>query len=46
MATGNGNVTYCDRNNKYQAALVINLAGRVVYTDSPTREGGGAYTCE
>ncbi|AJI48116.1 GspH/FimT family pseudopilin [Francisella philomiragia] len=46
MATGNGNVTYCDRNNKYQAALVINLVGRVVYTDSPTREGGGAYTCE
>ncbi|WP_432773608.1 type II secretion system protein [Francisella salimarina] len=46
MATGNGNITYCDRNNNYQAALVINLVGRVVYTDSPTRDGGGAFTCE
>ncbi|MBK2106979.1 GspH/FimT family pseudopilin [Francisella philomiragia] len=38
MATGNGNITYCDRNNNYQAALVINLVGRVIYTDSPTRD--------
>ncbi|AEB28470.1 pilus assembly FimT family protein [Francisella hispaniensis] len=46
MATGNGNITYCDRSNKYQAALVINLVGRVVYTDSPTKDSGGLYTCE
>ncbi|MED7819582.1 MULTISPECIES: GspH/FimT family pseudopilin [unclassified Francisella] len=46
MATGNGNITYCDRSNKYQAALIINLVGRVVYTDSKTKDGGGVYTCE
>ncbi|QIW10244.1 GspH/FimT family pseudopilin [Francisella sp. LA112445] len=45
MATGNGNITYCDKSNKYQAALVINLVGRVVYTDSHTKDGGGLYTC-
>ena len=46
MATGNGNITYCDKSNKYQAALITNLVGRVVYTDSPTKDGGGLYTCE
>lgn len=46
MATGNGNITYCDKSNKYQAALVTNLVGRLVYTDSPTKDGGGSYTCE
>lgn len=46
MATGNGNITYCDKSNQYQAALVINLVGRVIYTDSPTKDGGGLYTCE
>ncbi|AIT10124.1 type IV pili fiber building block protein [Candidatus Francisella endociliophora] len=46
MATGNGNITYCDRTNQYQAALITNLVGRVIYTDSPTRDGGGSYTCE
>ena len=46
MATGNGNITYCDKSNKYQAALIINLVGRVVYTGSQTKEGGGLYTCE
>lgn len=29
MATGNGNITYCDKSNKYQAALITNLVGRV-----------------
>ena len=46
METGNGNITYCDKSNKYQAALITNLVGRVVYTDSPTRDDGGLYTCE
>ncbi|ASG68010.1 type IV pili fiber building block protein [Francisella halioticida] len=46
MATGNGNITYCDRTNKYQAALIINLVGRVIYTDSQAKESGGLYTCE
>lgn len=46
MATGNGNITYCDRSNKYQAALITNLVGRVVYTDSPTKDGGEAYNCQ
>lgn len=45
MATGSGNITYCDRDNNYQAALVINIVGRVIYTDSPTRDGT-TYTCE
>ncbi|MDE4988450.1 type IV pili fiber building block protein, partial [Francisella tularensis subsp. holarctica] len=44
MATGNGNITYCDKSNKYQSALITNLVGRVVYTDSPTKDGGGLYT--
>lgn len=42
----NGNITYCDKSNKYQAALITNLVGRVVYTDSHTKDGGGLYTCE
>ncbi|AJC49244.1 prepilin-type N-terminal cleavage/methylation domain-containing protein [Allofrancisella guangzhouensis] len=45
MATGNGNITYCDRSSEYRAALVLNIVGRVVYTDSPTKSGGGLYTC-
>ena len=46
MATGNGNITYCDKTNKYQAALIINLVGRVIYTDRVTKENGNPYTCE
>ena len=46
MATGNGNIVYCDKTNKYQAALITNLVGRVIYTDSPTKSSGGSYACE
>ena len=47
MATGNGNIVYCDKTNTYQAALIINLVGRVVYTDSPTKSGTNTpYLCE
>ena len=47
MATGNGNITYCDKTNTYQAALVTNLVGRVRYTDSPTKDGTtNLYKCE
>ena len=41
MVNGNGNITYCDRNNKFQAALVTNIVGRVRYTTDQ-----GSYTCE
>ncbi len=40
MATGNGNITYCDKSNKFQVALVTNLVGRVRYTDQQ-----GSYSC-
>ena len=47
MATGNGNITYCDKTNTYQAALITNLVGRVIYTDSPTKAGtNDLYKCE
>ena len=46
MATGNGNITYCDKTKTYQAALVTNLVGRVIYTDSPTKSGtNNLYEC-
>lgn len=47
MATGNGNIVYCDKTNSYQAALVANLVGRVRYTDdNPTKSNGDkTYTC-
>lgn len=45
MATGNGNMVYCDKDNKYQAALITNMVGRVIYTDSPTKDNGDAYVC-
>ena len=47
MATGNGNIVYCDKTNKYQAALITNLVGRVIYTDSTTKAGTDTpYLCE
>lgn len=46
MATGNGNIVYCDKTNAYQAALIVNLVGRVVYTDSSTKNNGDFYECE
>ena len=46
MATGNGNIVYCDKTNTYQAALITNLVGRVIYTDSPTKAGtDNSYEC-
>ena len=45
MATGNGNMVYCDKENKYQAALIINVVGRVIYTDEPAKDNGDVYTC-
>ena len=45
MATGNGNIVYCSRDGKYQSALIINMVGRVIYTDEPTKDNGDAYTC-
>ena len=45
MATSNGNIVYCDKNNKYQGALITNLVGRVIYTDSKTKSNGSEYTC-
>lgn len=44
MVNGNGNIVYCDRDNNYQAALVMNIVGRTIYTDEPTRNGT-AFTC-
>ena len=46
MATGNGNIVYCDKTNSYQAALITNLVGRVIYTDSTTKAGtNDLYEC-
>ncbi|KEI34576.1 pilus assembly FimT family protein [Allofrancisella frigidaquae] len=46
MATGNGNIVYCDKTNTYRAALILNLVGRVVYTDSPTKKNSNElYEC-
>ena len=46
MATRNGNIVFCDKTNKYQAALITNLVGRVIYTDSPTKAGtSDPYEC-
>lgn len=45
MATGNGNIVYCSRDGEYQSALIINMVGRVIYTDEPTKDNGDAYTC-
>jgi type IV fimbrial biogenesis protein FimT len=44
MVNGNGNVVYCDKNNKYQAALITNIVGRTIYTDEATRNGT-TFTC-
>ncbi|AXA33646.1 pilus assembly FimT family protein [Francisella adeliensis] len=44
MVNGNGNVVYCDRDNKYQAALITNIVGRTIYTDEATRNGT-TFTC-
>ncbi|GAB4224160.1 MAG: GspH/FimT family pseudopilin [Francisella sp.] len=46
LATGNGSIVYCDKANKYQAALIMTLVGRVKYTDSPTNINGITYACQ
>lgn len=45
MKTSQGSIIYCDKNNNYQAALVLNIVGRVIYTDSKTKQNGDLYSC-